>query len=191
MREKGKSMIRIVLFLLALAWTGPALAYSYAAAGKEPLIDGREAMIKAALANDWAGADKSAEGFRGELDYLIQHHDKGLGDAFGAARKAQDAAALRRAFVRVFAAEIERRLDAAQKNLNDYQTARVLLVKSKRFFDAVAGDLAADRRQSAEQGLTQALAAIGNPGLFGSGKKAADADAFAKAREQVLAALGR
>lgn len=185
-----------IVMLLALGLSGLALpdaarAYSYAAAGKEPLIDGREAVLGAAAKGDWAQAAAAVAPMKADLDYLGEHHDKTLPTDLNAAIAAKDAKATQAVLVRAFAAEIERRLDGAAQNLNDYQTARILVVKAKRFFDGIAADLAADRRKAAEDGLVQALAAIGNPGVFGAGRRPADPAAFETARKATLAALGR
>ena len=184
-------IVATLLLLLGLALPSAGHAYSYAAAGKEPLIDGREAILGAVNVGDWAKAAQAADGVKAEIAYLTQHHDAGLAKALDEAIAGKDATATAAALRRAFAAEIERRLDGAGQNLADYQVARVLLVKGKRFFDAIAGELPAERRTAAEAGLGQALAAIGNPGVFGAGRRPADPDAFAAARKATLAALGR
>lgn len=184
-------MVALGLGVSGLALPDAAHAYSYAAAGKEPLIDGREAVLGAVAKADWAQAAAAVTPMKADLDYLGDHHDKTLPADLNAAIAAKDAKAVQAALVRAFAAEIERRLDGAGQNLNDYQTARILVVKAKRFFDAVASDLAADKRKTAEDGLVQALAAIGNPGVFGAGRRPADPAAFATARKATLSALGR
>lgn len=171
--------------------SGASWAYSYAAAGKEPLIDGREAILGAINAGDWAKADAALAELKEELAYLTEHHDATLSKSLTDAVAAKDAKAVAAGLRRAFAAEIERRLDGAGKNLGDYQTAKVLVVKSKRFLDAMAGDLAPDSRAAAEAGMAQAIAAIGNPGVFGAGRKPADPVAFEAARKATLAALGR
>lgn len=171
-----------------------AQAYSYAAAGKEPLIDGREALLGAVAAGDWAKADQvldgqGVDGLKDEFGYLDQHEDPGVTAALKAAVAAKDAQALTAALRRAFADEIGRRLDGAAQNLKDYQTAKVLVVKAKRFLDAIAGDLAPDARKAADAAMSRAIAAIGNPGVFGVGRRPADPAALAEARKAVLAAL--
>lgn len=185
--------IRLLLaaFLLSALLPSLALAYSYAAAGKEPLIDGREAILAAITANDWNKADAVLSDLRPEISYLVEHHDAELGKALTQAVAARDAGAVAAGLRRAFAAEIERRLDGAGANLGDYQTAKVLVVKSKRFLDAIAGDLEPAARGAAEAGMSQVIAAIGNPGVFGAGRRPADPAAFAQARKATLAALGR
>lgn len=181
----------LTALLTALMIPSGAWAYSYAAAGKEPIIDGREAILAAINAGEWAKAGAALTELRDELAYLNEHHDTTLSKALSDAMAAKDGKAVAAGLRRAFAAEIERRLDGAGKNLNDYQTAKVLVVKSKRFLDAMAGDLAPDSRAAAETGMAQAIAAIGNPGVFGAGRKPADPGAFEAARKATLTALGR
>lgn len=185
--------LRIVLALaaLVLAWPSLAQAYSYAAAGKEPLIDGREAILAAVNAHNWDGAAKALTGMKDDVAYLTQHHDQGLAAALQRAVDAKDAGAVSAALRRAFTAEIERRLDGARQNINDYQASKVLVVKAKRFFDAIANDLEPARRTAAEDGLNRTLTAIGNPGVFGAGRRPADPAAFDAARLATLSALGR
>lgn len=179
----------IIAIVTMLFLGGQAQAYSYAAAGKEPLIDGREAILAAVTAKDWAAASKAAASIKTDLAYLTEHHDSSLQKSLDEALGKQNAPAVSAALRRTFAAEMERRLDGAEKNLGDYQAARVLLVKCKRFFDAISGELAPPKRLAGEDALGRALAAIGNPGVFGAGRRPADPAAFQAARKDVNAAL--
>ncbi|MES0868151.1 hypothetical protein [Pseudovibrio sp. SCP19] len=175
--------------LISLFVAGQAHAYSYAAAGKEPLIDAREAMLKAALEGNFEAAKNAASEISEELTYLTEDYDSGLSEAFESAFASQDTPALSAAINRAFIAEITRRLQAGAENLNDYQTAKVLVVKSKRFFDSMAGELSGEKRQAADEALRQALEAIGNPGVFGVGKREPDPAAYNAAVEATLKAL--
>jgi hypothetical protein len=166
-----------------------ANAYSYAAAGKEPLIVGREPLLSAVAKGDWQGAAKAYQAMKPDLAYLDQNEDNGIVSTFDAALAARDADAVRHALMRAYADEIERRLAGARDNIEDYQTAKILVVKAQQFYEAMAGDLKPETRTTVEDGLKRALDAIGNPGIFGVGRKAADPQAFAKAHADVQAAL--
>lgn len=180
----------IALALLAgpvLTGMGQAQAYSYAAAGKEPLIDAREQLLTAA--SEGQDASETLRGLADELGYLEQHHKVELQAPLAAAIKSKDAAATAALLNRAYKAEIERRLDGAKQNLGDYQTAKVLVVKSKRFLDVILPSLSEGDRQAADQALAKVLDAIGNPGVFGVGAKPADAKAFAEAEKALMAVL--
>lgn len=181
--------IPFLLFLLALACPF-ADAYSYAASGKEPLIEGREALLGAVSQNNWAAAATAFAAMREEIAYLDTHHDKGLLAAFEASLQGHDAKALDRSLVRAFALEVDRRLGAAAEHLKEYQTARGLVLKSHRLFQATSSAFSPTQRNAIDAGLQAALTAIGNPGVFGVGAKAAEPAAFEQARQKVRVALG-
>ncbi|MCJ8234665.1 hypothetical protein MPE84_10310 [Aeromonas veronii] len=177
----------LLALTLLLTLSGQAQAYSYAAAGKEPLIDAREALLGAAT--DGKDASATLSEIAEELTYLEQHHKVELQAPLAAAIKAQDAAATAALLNRAYKAEIERRLEGASQNLGDYQTAKVLVVKSKRFLDLILPSLSEGDRKAAEQALARVLDAIGNPGVFGVGAKPADAASFAAAEKALMAVL--
>jgi hypothetical protein len=177
---------------ISAPWQVPsAAAYSYAAAGKEPLIDAREAALAAIGSNDWAAAATALKDADEEFTYLEENHFPDLRAHLTSALEAKDEKAFRAALAESFAAEIERRLDGAKENLGDFQTSKVLVVKARRFLDAIAGDLEPAQQKAAVAGLDAALASIGNPGVFGVGAKPADPDAFAKAEAAVKAAFAK
>ncbi|EPC4026061.1 hypothetical protein ACRZOU_001800 [Aeromonas salmonicida] len=177
----------LLALTLLLTLSGQAQAYSYAAAGKEPLIDAREALLTAAT--DGKDASATLSEIADELTYLEQQHKVDLQAPLAAAIKAKDAAATSALLNRAYKAEIERRLEGASQNLGDYQTAKVLVVKSKRFLDLILPSLSEGDRKAAEQALAKVLDAIGNPGVFGVGTKPADATAFAEAEKALMAVL--
>ena len=187
-------MRRFALTVVVLALAGfaaaPAFAYSYAAAGAEPLLDGREALFGAAAAGDWAKAETALAAMKPDLDYLEGHEVPGIEPAFSAAVAAKNPKALQAAFTRAAVGEIERRINGARDNLNDYQTAKVLVVKAQRFYTAVAAELPSDIGAAVGDGLKRALDAIGNPGVFGVGARKPDPAAFASARADIFKALG-
>ncbi|KAB0675570.1 hypothetical protein F3X87_17380 [Aeromonas caviae] len=177
----------LLALTLLLTLSGQAQAYSYAAAGKEPLIDAREALLGAAT--DGKDASATLNEIAEELTYLEQHHQVELQTPLAAAIKAKDAATTAALLNRAYKAEIERRLEGASQNLGDYQTAKVLVVKSKRFLDLILPSLDEGDRKAAEQALAKVLDAIGNPGVFGVGAKPADAVAFSDAEKALMAVL--
>ncbi len=193
--------MRRILMMLAILFVGapgltlhtatPGFAYSYAAAGAEPVLDGREALFTAAASGDWDAAQKALDGIKADIDYLDQNEDPGIGQAFTDAVAAKNSAQLEAAFVRAASAEIVRRLNGARDNLNDYQAAKVLVVKAQRFYTAIAGDLAPDASKTIAAALQKALDAVGNPGVFGVGARKPDPVAFASALADILKALGK
>lgn len=183
----------ILPFLLALPClpVGPAYAYSYAASGQEPLLDGRDALFKAVAAGDWAAAQMAVTGMNADLTYLDGNEDKGVMQAFTDALAAKDAAQVTAAFTRAATDEMERRLNGAGANLDTYQVAKTLVVTANRFYTAIAGDLPPEASAQVGAAMTVAIDAVGNPGVFGVGAKKPDPQAFGTAKATILKALGK
>lgn len=182
-------VLALALLVAALVAPDAARAYSYSAAGAEPLIDGREALLGAVQKGDRSAAQKALQSMQPDIAYLDQNEDPGVAKAFSDAVAAHDPQAVRKALLRGSVDEIQRRLKGARDNIKDYQTAKILVVKAQRFYTAVSGDLPPDRRPAIEDGLRRALDAIGNPGVFGVGAHPADPAAFDKAHQDVIKAL--
>ncbi|MFP8965808.1 hypothetical protein ACKC9G_04450 [Pokkaliibacter sp. CJK22405] len=176
--------------LLGMLISSQSFAYSYAAAGKEPLIDGRETLMTALANKDKSTATTTLDSLNDELVYLEEHHNVVLIKPMHEAVDALDSARLDKLLNLAYKAEIERRLEGAGDNLSDYQTAKVLVVKSKKFLDLLQSGIPADDWKRAEDALSQALESIGNPGVFGVGTKAPDPKAFEAAEKSVMDALG-
>jgi hypothetical protein len=178
-----------MLIVAASGLSREAQAYSYAAAGAEPLIDSREALLDAIRHGNRSAVQKIYADINPAIDYLDKNEDPGLADAFRKAMASKSGLVVRKVLERAYSDEIERRLKGAGDNIKDYQTAKILVVKAQRFYEAMAGDLAPGRRKAVEEGLKRALDAIGNPGVFGVGARSPDIAAFAKAHADVRAAL--
>ena len=193
-RARGRARMGVLIALAGLwvATSGAhrARAYSYAEAGAEPLIDAREETLAALATKDYAAAERVSARAREELGYLDESQGLALVDALDRALRMRDADAVDRVFLDGFAAEIRRRLAGAGENLEDYQLAKTLVVKSKVFFDLLAPALDAERRARADAALRACLEAIGNPGVFGVGARDPDPAAFREQREIIDASIG-
>ena len=177
-----------LLFITSLMATN-ALAYSYAAAGKEPVIEGREKLLAALDKADYAAVQQAYNSMQAEFVYFRTDHGLNVDEQMQAAINAKDHDKILATMVITMKAEVMRRLDGAEENITDYQVAKVLVVKSKLFIDLLASDLTADDRQTADKAIRGALTAIGNPGVFGVGQKPADKAKFKQFRQQLASAL--
>ncbi|OLQ74924.1 hypothetical protein BIT28_13295 [Photobacterium proteolyticum] len=180
-----------LVVLLGLVVSTSSHAYSYAAAGKEPVIDGREAIMQALAVDDFAAAKVAVDGLHEEFTYLLNEHQVDLQTPMALALAEKDAAKVEAVMDRVVIEEIIRRLDGAEKNLGDYQVAKVLVVKSKLFLDLIMPKLDEANRQQATTAIQGVLQAIGNPGVFGVGQAPADPAAFEQQRELLIGAIGQ
>jgi len=114
-----------------LIFSAQSFAYSYAAAGKEPLIEGREALLKALSASDYSAVKTAYNSMQAEFIYFNEHHGLNVDEQMQTAITEQDQQGVATALIITMKAEVMRRLEGAEQNINDYQVAKVLVVKSK------------------------------------------------------------
>lgn len=87
---------------------------------------------------------------------------------------------------------VARRLENIEKNFSEYDTSKKLLAKGFATYDALAPKVEAenpDTDKKIRADFDQALEALGNPGLFGVGKKEANLDAFKENKVEILNSL--
>lgn len=189
MEGRGKMKKLILLPILLFLIASNATAYSYAAAGKEPVIDGREAILVALANEDFKQVEAELSKLNEELIYLKNEHDVDLILPFENALKRQDKLKIEQLIDVALLEEIIRRLEGAKTNLDDYQVAKVLVVKSKLFLDLLKPKLAAKESEQANVAINGLLKSIGNPGVFGVGLAPADEKAFVEYQQKLLSAL--
>jgi len=189
--DLGWGMVSLAMVWgILLLWVPDARAYSYAAAGAEPLIEAREKTLAALNEEDFDAARAAAEAAKAEFDNLDQEFGHEFRAQLEQALNARDEQGIDRVYLEVFRVEVARRLAAASKNLSDYQQAKTLVVKSKRFFDLIAPRLSKEGREQGDAALRACLESIGNPGVFGVGAREADPAAFERSRKSVVESLG-
>jgi hypothetical protein len=87
---------------------------------------------------------------------------------------------------------VARRLESIEKNFVEYDTSKKLLAKGFATYQALSPKVEASNSEvdkNIKTNFDAALAALGNPGLFGVGKKPSDIEAFKKSKEDILKAL--
>lgn len=90
---------------------------------------------------------------------------------------------------KILALNIDRRLSGVDKNFEDYETSKRLLAKGHATYQALSPVIAEkdpemDKQIKAE--FDKALEALGNPGLFGVGKKEADQEALKQSKKIII-----
>jgi len=175
--------------LLLLSVSSIAYAYSYAAAGKEPLIDGRETILQALSVGDYKVVALTVNDLKEEFDYLLSDHNVDLRTPMMIAVKEKNARVVENIVDQAVVEEIIRRLDGANDHLTDYQVAKVLVVKSKLFLDLISAKLDDENRNMANLAIQGVLESIGNPGVFGVGQAPADPEMFTLEKNKLLSAI--
>lgn len=175
--------------LVGLFGSLPAWSYSYAAAGKEPLIEGRQALLSALQAGDKSKAKQALDSMQKELAYLQGDYHVDYTALLQKAVDAGDTDQAQSLMDRAFVAEIHRRLAGATQHFDNYQVAKVLVFKANRFLQLVEPRLTQANRQQAEAAIHGCVKAIGNPGVFGVGREPADPKAYEQAMKDLFQTL--
>ena len=179
----------ILLFALTLLTAINLNAYSYAAAGKEPTIESKEAILKAINSDDFENAkivfDKYEKNYRYLNDEFNNNLFKNLEDAI----KNQKKELIIKWLNISTAIEIERRLDGGLKNIKEFNVAKVMLAKANKFYKILSPFLDEEKNNNLSQALKNCIEAIGNPGLFGVGAKPYDIEKYKLNQELVVKIL--
>ncbi len=182
--------------LWLLLFSNHGHGYSYAAAGKEPLLDGWIVISQAINAGQPMQAQQQLDELTDEMVEMESEADIALLWRLQAAVSDRDLGTAGEVFSDIFSIIIEQRLQLALQHIDDYQLAKVRVAKSKRYVDLLLNDidLLANRlpmasRQATQQAIADCMTALGHPGLFGAGRQAADRAAFEQALERLLRSL--
>lgn len=87
---------------------------------------------------------------------------------------------------------IARRMANVDKNFTEYDTSKKLLAKGFATYEALSPKVEANNPETDKKlraDFDKALKALGNPGLFGVGKKESDKKAFDASKDEILTSL--
>ncbi|MDQ0918338.1 hypothetical protein [Paenibacillus sp. V4I5] len=153
-----------------------ALAYSYGDANTEDVAETFK-LVQSSIgdgANDWNAAEGAYKERRAEL---VSHFGEGIGATLDANFQAKDSKLVIANFKAVLVMNLDRRFTYAAKGIDDYAESKLLLAKAKATFDTLAPYVGAGTSEM-NKAFDAALEALGNPGLFGVGKKDVQPDVF-------------
>lgn len=188
-----RTIIFIISLLLAAASTvaapSPAGAYSYGDPDKEDVAETYK-LIEAELAeNDWNAALAAYQVRRAEIE---SHFGKEVAMTLDANFRDKNKALVLQNYKYVLYLNLDRRFTYAEKDINDYAKAKLLLAKAKGTFDVLTPYVQSrmpDRVAEIRAHFDGALEALGNPGLFGIGKKPVDVEAYRQHTSAILTTL--
>ncbi|NKE06333.1 MULTISPECIES: hypothetical protein [Mesobacillus] len=87
---------------------------------------------------------------------------------------------------------VARRLESIEKSFEEYDTSKKLLAKGYATYQALSPKVEANNPEvdkTIKADFDAALEALGNPGLFGVGKKPSDIEVFKEKKEEILNTL--
>lgn len=178
-RKGGQRVfIRSLLLLIALLLPAhAAFAYSYGDPNKEAIAETyKEVAAKLNGASpDWAGAHQAFASRQKEMvtefgNQVVQTLERNFAQ--------KDKETLLHNYKAVLVLNVERRLGYAEEQFADYAKAKLLLAKGRGAFQVLSPHV--DKAVSAKvfTAFDRALAALGNPGLFGVGAVPANKQEF-------------
>lgn len=180
--NRGEDMKRWLLagltFVLAALIILPtsALAYSYGDANTEDVAETFK-LVQTSIgdgANDWNAAEGAYKERRAEL---VSHFGEGIGATLDANFQAKDSKAVIANFKAVLVMNLDRRFTYALQGIDDYAASKLLLAKAKATYDTLQPYMDSSKDEI-DKAFDAALDALGNPGLFGVGKKPVQPDVF-------------
>ncbi|WP_027409524.1 hypothetical protein [Anoxybacteroides tepidamans] len=189
-----KSFRLFFCLLLIFILTYPpmtAFAYSYGDPNEEKVAEVYKQMAEKLNQQppDFAEAKTIFETVKEELD---MHMGTEPSQTVLADIDAKNKEAVLRDMKKILVLNIARRLENIEKNFKQYETSKRLLAKAFATYEALspsvqANDAALDKQLRTE--FDNALQSLGNPGLFGVGKKQSDIEKFKKSKEFILTSL--
>ncbi|WP_373232060.1 hypothetical protein [Cohnella sp.] len=163
---------------IALLFLAPshALAYSYGDANTEDVAETFK-LVEASISGASPDWKKAEEAYKVRRTEIKSHFGTAVADTLDNNFQEKDAKLTIANFKAVLVMNLDRRFKYAIEDLNDYAAAKLLLAKAKATYDTLSpymnsgsGDI--------NQAFEDALTALGNPGLFGVGKKEVQPEVF-------------
>jgi hypothetical protein len=167
------------MFVILLAlYVMPASiqAYSYGDANTEDVAETFK-LVEVSLAggeNGWATAEEAYKVRRSEI---ASHFGEEVAVTLDNNFKAKDSKLVVSNFKAVLVMNLDRRFKYASDAVEDYASAKLLVAKAKATFDTLA-PYTGGNTSEINKAFEDALEALGNPGLFGVGKKAVQPELF-------------
>jgi hypothetical protein len=194
----GKQLMKKAIFfcfslILILINGNPqsANAYSYGDPNEEKVAEVYKEMQLKLDENppNFQAAKSLFETVKEEID---MHMGKEPGEVIVKSLNDEDKEAAIENMEKLLVLNVARRLESIEKNFEEYDNSKKLLAKGFATYQALSSKVEADNPEADKQikdDFDAALASLGNPGLFGVGKKPSDIEAFKNYKEEILTTL--
>lgn len=189
-----RKIIWMSLFILLISFSVKpefAYSYSYGDPNEEKIAEAyKEMLIKLnASPPDYKSSKEIFATVKEEID---MHMGKEPGEAVMYHLENEDQAAVISDMEKILVLNISRRLDNIDKGFHEYDTSKKLLAKAFATYKAlspVVEEKDPAVHQKLENSFQAALESLGNPGLFGVGKKEANHEQFINSKDEILSTL--
>ncbi|WP_342044668.1 hypothetical protein [Bacillus sp. OTU530] len=166
-------------------------AYSYGNPNEEAIAEAYKQMATKLDENppNYTEAKKIYETVREEIDmHMGPEPSKAIMQNFEKKQKDE----LTQNMQKLLVLNINRRLSSIEENFTDYDTGKRLLAKGFATYETLSPIIASKDKEldtKLRGEFNKALEALGNPGLFGVGKKEANKDQFVESKKIILSNL--
>lgn len=175
------------LLLVAAAFSiapSQALAYSYGDANTEDVAETFK-LVSSELAKSSPGWKAAEEAYKVRRSEIESHFGKSVAATLDHNFKDKDAKLVVANFKAVLVMNLDRRFSYTIKGIDDYAGSKLLLAKAKATYDTLEPYYKGSDKEQLSKAFDEALEALGNPGLFGAGKKEADLETL-KAKTKLI-----
>lgn len=182
--HKLTKLFSLLLLAAFLLLPSTASAYSYGDANTDEVAETFKLVISSleAPTPDW---DKALAAHNERKAEISSHFGESVASTLAANIQAHDKDLTVANYKALLVMNLDRRFQYALKDVNDYTNAKLLLAKAKATYVVLQPYVQeqindADKLKSLDQAFDAALESLGNPGLFGAGKKESKPEDFKK-----------
>ncbi|MGJ7035196.1 hypothetical protein [Anoxybacillus eryuanensis] len=186
-----RTILFFCLSLILIFTSAPmsSFAYSYGDPNEEAVAEAYKEMVAKVQEKKFDEVKAIYETVQKEID---MHMGPEPSTIILEAIENKDADTIVSAMQKVLVLNVARRLENVEKNFDHYDTSKRLLAKAFATYKALSPIVQqkdAELDKKLKQQFDVALQSLGNPGLFGVGKKESNIDQFKESKKTILQAL--
>ncbi len=178
--------LSLVVGLFVLFLTINLNACLASVSGDEPTADAKEQIIKDLNDNNFNEALKVFKEHEKNYKYLTKNFIPSLYSGLKAGLKNKNKKQVIKYLELSIAAEVQRKINEGLQNIKDYNVAKVIVLNAKKFYNLLSFSLDKQTNKKLKSAVQKCIEAIGNPGLFGVGKKPANIDKYKKNQKIII-----
>ncbi|WLR56137.1 hypothetical protein LC048_04090 [Mesobacillus subterraneus] len=168
-----------------------ANAYSYGDPNEEKVAEVHKEMVLK-LDEDPPNFSAATSLFETVKEEIDMHMGTEPGEVIMKSLAEEDKEATIENMEKLLVLNVARRLESIEKSFDQFDTSKKLLAKGYATYQALSSKVEASNPEADKEikaDFDAALEALGNPGLFGVGKKPSDIKIFKEKKEEILKAL--
>lgn len=191
MLKKSLVFSLLLIFTYNVIFTTSASAYTYGDPNKEEVAEAYKEILVKLDENppNFAESKKIYESVKKEVDMHMGNEPSKI---ILADIDSEEKEAVIKNMEKLLVLNIARRMENIEGKFSEYDTSKKLLAKAFATYEALSPRVEAENPEldkKLKTSFDEALNALGNPGLFGVGKKKSDLEEFKANKEDILTNL--